>query len=310
VLTVEDVFQLNLIPGTLEHMRRGIGVWIVMLVACSGDDGPSQPAATSGVELSTTGASSEGTSGAGSSSDEVGVTTDDQPCGFHCEDSHGDVAAPSCDLDDPDCHETEKCAPWSTVGGTTWDAAKCTPLHDSPAGLGEPCFAEGSGVSGVDSCDLGLWCLVLHWQTNEGVCAELCTPESACTRADTACVTRSEGLFGTCLVPCEPFDVGCDDDEVCYAFGLGQFGCAPPGAGESKVLGEACWWSTDCEPGLACVVEADVPGCEDPVNPWGGAASCCAAICDPAADAPCSDRGSCSAIAEEPMVGLCSIEPR
>jgi hypothetical protein len=84
--------------------------------------------------------------------------------------------------------------PWADDGGTEWNATKCSALDPDSKAPGEPCTAEGSGVSGVDDCEEGSMCWDVDPDTLQGFCVAFCIgteanpscadPELVCTILD------------------------------------------------------------------------------------------------------------------------------
>src|SRR5690606_24734 len=68
-----------------------------------------------------------------------------------------------CDPWVQDCEAGQKCMPYSGDGDSSWESLKCTPVMENPGQTGDPCTVEGSGVSGIDSCDVGHMC----WNTDQ-----------------------------------------------------------------------------------------------------------------------------------------------
>jgi len=74
-----------------------------------------------------------------SSSEETGATFLIPPDG-------GGVAV-ECDVWSQDCPSGEKCMPWVSDGGSSWNATRCTSLTNDPNQPGDPCTVEGNGPS-------------------------------------------------------------------------------------------------------------------------------------------------------------------
>lgn len=180
-----------------------------------------------------------------------------------------------CDPFAQDCAEGERCVPWADDGGTSWNATRCSPLSADPDQVGESCMVEGSGVSGIDTCDVGLMCWAVDAETNTGTCIELCGcgPEQPTCGGGGACSIANDGVLPLCLPACDPLDAEgtCPTGEACYPVGDG-FQCAPDASGSDGQPGSPCSFINACDPGAACVDDAVVPNC------FG--AGCCAAFCD------------------------------
>jgi hypothetical protein len=193
----------------------------------------------------------------------------------------------ACDPFAQNCALGEKCMPWASDGGDTWNATRCTPLSDDPAQPGDPCTAEGSATSGIDDCDVGAMCWGVDPITLDGVCIELCqgAPENpVCTAPEDTCVIANDGVLTVCLPRCDPLLQDCVDGDGCYPLG-DFFACYPAGAG---AYGDACESATDCDPGRFCADATSVPGCM--------ASGCCSSLCDVSVgdpDAACGAGQSC-----------------
>jgi hypothetical protein len=143
--------------------------------------------------------------------------TNDTACGFYggCPVDGGDVSY-ECDVFMNDCGKGEKCAPWANDGGSTWNASRCVPLDANPVPVGEPCEVEGSGVSGIDTCENGAFCFHVDPDSNEGVCVEVCGgSEDDPTCVEGTCIVQFDGVLPLCFVTCDPKDPSCTKAEVC-----------------------------------------------------------------------------------------------
>lgn len=308
-------------------MKRSLAFAILMLAGCTSSvlEDPTQDASsTTGTSASTgataadtTGGSTEGlsqgttTAGPGSSStgdpawetegaDEGYATTGN--CGFTCPPPPGPSGGGGnpieCSVSEQDCAEGEKCAPWANDGGGVWTALRCVPIDPEPGALGEACFVEGSFVSGVDSCQLGLFCTPSNpdsLRSNDGACAALCNA-GPCDEG-TICVTPGTINVGACGEICDPLAVdACPGAQACLPAGLG-FGChfvEDPGGGGP------CGATAECSAGELCM---DVAQCNE-----GRGETCCARFCDlEAPDCPdgqaCADYGS--PLSAYSTVGFC-----
>ncbi len=192
-----------------------------------------------------------------------------------------------CDIWAQDCDEGEKCAPWANDGGSAWNATRCVPVDVDPVGVGETCVVEGSGVSGIDTCDFGSMCWDVDAETNEGTCVALCegSPEApTCAPEGTACSIANQGVLILCLPICNPLADECGDGEGCYSVG-DAFHCAPDASGDGGGAGEPCEFVNACEDGLLCLSGDTVPGCN--------ADACCTPTCEDGDDTACPDGQSC-----------------
>ncbi len=267
-----------------------------------GDSSSTAAATTSGgdTETPTPGTSTSGSASTGAvdgvvtdtgSSTEDGDDNDDwddNGCSFYagCSPDVGDDFPFECDIYEQDCDEPdEKCMPWSFDGGPLWNGSRCTPIATPAAAVGEVCAVEGNPVSGIDDCVGGAMCFGVDTETNLGVCIELCSdPEGLGCSGGNTCAVLTEGV-PLCVPPCNPLAFECGEGEGCFPIGE-TFHCLPPTTG-GGAQGEACNWSTDCDPGLACQDASLVPGCTGK--------ACCTSLCDEAA-ATCPGGLQCASV--------------
>ena len=191
-----------------------------------------------------------------------------------------------CDLFAQDCETGSKCMPWANDGGPAWNSTRCSPLSASPGQAGDECMVEGSGVSGVDNCDIGLMC----WNVDEngmGVCEDMCTGSAEnpiCEDPGDACSIANNGAIVLCLAACDPLIQDCEvENEVCYPINE-EWVCAPDASGDTGVYADPCEFINACDAGLVCLGAAAFTGCE-------GATGCCSSVCDvedPDSDAECT----------------------
>ncbi|MCX4241223.1 ribulose phosphate epimerase [Paraliomyxa miuraensis] len=202
------------------------------------------------------------------------TTTGPADTGLVFLDSFGDPAPTvECDVFAQDCPLGEKCMPWANDGGNAWNATRCSPVVDDAAGEGEPCLVEGSGVSGIDSCDYGLMCWDVDPETLEGTCVPFCTGDQSNPQCPDGlvCVLANDGILPLCLAPCDPLVQDCDGGLTCVSW-ADQFVCVPPFAGGVGGPGDPCEFVAACEPGLMCLAAEYVPDCM--------ALGCCSPLCD------------------------------
>jgi hypothetical protein len=241
-------------------------------------------------------------------------TEDPTGIGFISDPDGGGVSI-ECSIWDQDCGEGEKCAPWANDGGSSWNATKCVAVDANPAQPGDPCTVEGSGVSGVDTCDVSSMCWDVDPETNMGSCVAFCTgSENAptCDNPDTSCSIANEGVLVLCLPTCDPLlTSSCPDGQACYPIDA-SFVCAPDASGEDAGAdNDPCEYINACDPGTICVNPAIVDGCP------AGAGGCCQFVCDLSEDAAaegCTADESCEPWYEEGMVppgyedvGVCAL---
>jgi len=197
-----------------------------------------------------------------------------------------------CDVWAQDCKENEKCMPWANDGGNSWNATKCSQLDPNPKQPGDDCSVEGSGVSGVDDCDVASMCWDVDPETNMGYCVSLCsgTPDApSCGDPETVCAIYNDGVLPLCLLGCDPLLQDCPNDDVCVpAPGDQGFVCVLDASGEEGQYGDPCEYVNVCDRGLFCANADVVPGCQ-------GSLGCCSEFCD-LTDADPS--AACSGLAE------------
>ena len=262
---------------------------------------------TSGDASTSTGSPGDGTTPDATTSTGPSGPPDHVPPGFLPPDDGGGVSI-HCNLWAEDCPPGEKCMPYSNDGGNAWNATRCAPIVPDPAQPGEPCTVEGSGVSGLDSCDLHSMCWDVDLETLEGTCVAMCIGTEAapaCPEAGHFCSVNAEGTLTLCLPHCDPLAQDCGPGEACYAVSAG-FVCAPDASGEGGGPFSPCESVNACQPGSTC---GDSPSCPK------GSSECCLPFC--ALSAPdCPATTSCIPVITpgyEPVgledVGFCGGEP-
>ncbi len=220
-----------------------------------------------------------------------------------------------CDIWAQDCPVDEKCMPWANDGGSAWNATRCAPVNDNPGQVGDECMVEGSGVSGIDSCDLSMMCYYVDPETNVGICVGFCQGSAANPVCDPGyvCTINNDGVLILCRPECDPILQDCMDGVACLpAAGSDQFTCIVDASGEMGAAGDPCEFINSCDPGLLCGNAETVPDCA-------GSTGCCTEFCDtsdPAGAAQCSLGGGqeCVPWYEEGQsppglenVGLCAL---
>ena len=207
-------------------------------------------------------------------------TTDTEPGSTSCSllDCTPDHPPPDCDIWTEDCPEGQKCTPYSSDGDLSWDSLKCVPIHPNPDQPGEPCTVEGSGVSGIDSCDKHAMCWNVNLETGMGERVPFClgpSGEPSCADPLDGCIAKDGAVLPLCLPHCDPIAQNCDPDESCIPAPLNRdtFACilALAAYGESF---QPCDTSYHCNPGLACLDPSAAIEC-DPM-----ASGCCLPFCD------------------------------
>ncbi len=201
------------------------------------------------------------------------------PCGFICPPDFIDPI--SCDTWDPHCVRGEKCMPWSNDGSSTWNATRCSGIVEDPQAVGDPCVVYGSPYSGADNCDATSMCFDVDPDTLEGTCHAFCGGDPSnptCPGACDTCTATGDGVLNLCVPGCDPIAQDCSSGSPCY-FANGYFACVPDASGDGGAVGQPCETIDGCDPGLACISGAQVPGCDD--------AGCCVPYCVVGDPTPC-----------------------
>lgn len=171
-----------------------------------------------------------------------------------------------------DCPAGHKCNGWANDGGGAWNSTRCFPVGEDPDQVGETRTVVGSGVSGMDSCDVSSMCWAVDPETNQGTCAAFCTGDEShpvCPDPGTQC--GGPRFFPLCLPTCCPLEQDCPEGQACYPVHH-DFECAPDVSGEQGVFGDPCEFINVCDPGFACLGDEAIVECE--------AAGCCTAFCE------------------------------
>lgn len=206
--------------------------------------------------------------------------------GFITRNDGGGMVSFECDLFAQDCPAGEKCMPYSNDGGPAWNATRCSPINANPGAVGDPCTVEGGGLSGIDSCDIGLMC----WNVDAkgaGVCEDMCTGSvdaPLCEDPDDVCAIANDGAISLCLSACDPLIQDCAiENEVCYPIN-DSWACAPDASGDKAgAYGDPCEFINACDEGFICVGAGGFTACA------GG--GCCTQVCDhmsPTSDEECA----------------------
>ncbi|MEM7154763.1 MAG: ribulose phosphate epimerase [Myxococcota bacterium] len=229
---------------------------------------------------SETGAMSQGGSGSSDGADE------ETGAGF-LQMPDGGGPEVECDVWEQDCPDGEKCMPWANDGGSAWNATRCSPVADNPGQVGDTCMVEGSGVAGIDDCDVGSMCYYVDGETNIGTCVSFCegSPETPICEPGFLCSISNNGVLILCRATCDPLLQDCQDGAACLgAAGSDGFVCIVDASGEMGAPGDPCEFLNACDPGLFCANADAVPDCQ-------GSGGCCSEFCDvtePDPDAGCS----------------------
>lgn len=186
-----------------------------------------------------------------------------------------------CDPWQQDCPDFQKCIAYATEGNT-WDATGCFPVACDAAPIGGECQAEGA--SGLDNCEARAMCWAVD-ENGTGTCVGLChgTPQDpTCPNRDDACVIANDDALNLCLRSCDPSAPECPEGQSCFPAD-DAFVCTPTGPPSPGSQGQPCGQIATCDPGLHCIVQRLLVGCED--------VGCCTAECnlaDPDADQTCA----------------------
>jgi hypothetical protein len=248
----------------------------------------------------------------------TGPSTSDPSCADGCLTSEpgGVLVTPDagespvpCDTYAQDCEDGQKCAPWATESGAPWQSSKCVPVTGDRL-PGEPCTAEGEGVSGLDDCVKAAFC----WNVDEqghGVCVALCggaSDQPTCEQPGFECaVLGGEAIWSPCLAICQPLVQDCADDELCLPTS-GIYFCVPDGSDEMGAAFDPCEVLDECDAGLLCLGPASASECDQ------GTTGCCQPMCSIAdGGASCPGEGQSCLAFYEPQpegfedVGYCSL---
>lgn len=185
-----------------------------------------------------------------------------------------DSASTECDIFAEDCPPGQKCMPFAD-NAATWNNLMCVPVMPNARKPGETCFVEGSGVSGIDNCEMHALCFNVD-DDLEGTCVAMCTGSQSAPVCppDSVCTIFNGGVVVLCLPTCDPLDVlSCQPGDVCVFDGDG-FLCVFDGSDDSGQQFDECQFANGCDPGMFCADVTIVPGCD----PQGQ--GCCTTFCD------------------------------
>jgi len=268
------------------------------------DDGASgmQPPTTGEGSTTTPADSAEGVTEdpSGSTSTETGLVTTETGCPGDdgCVETGGAIG---CDTYAQDCLAGEKCNLWANDMGNSWNDTRCVPLEEQPTQVGDACTVLEYPTSGVDDCDVGLFCFpeesgeVGPWN---GHCLPLC----AGSEEAPSCPVTFGCFAALCFETCDPLASTCEPGFSCDGIVEGELLCLP-GFEDGPAAGEPCApKGPDCASGLTCVLEEDVPGgCG-----WG---TCCTELCVQGG-APCPDGTECTSFGRDwDPAGACTVPP-
>ncbi|MDC0719673.1 hypothetical protein [Nannocystis bainbridge] len=218
-----------------------------------------------------------------------------------------------CDPWVQDCPAGEKCMPYSGDGDNSWESLKCTPIMENAGQTGDPCTVEGTGVSGIDSCDLAHMCWNTDPDTGEGTCVKFCSgsPDApSCDVAGTACTIVNDGVLILCLPMCDPLLQNCTGTDLCIPNPMdpNSFICVLDASGDAGQEFTPCEYANACDAGFYCLNPELATEC-DPM-----ALGCCLAFCDISAPECAGANADCLPWYEEGMappgfenVGVCGL---
>ncbi|MCY1068227.1 hypothetical protein OV090_26025 [Nannocystis sp. RBIL2] len=260
-------------------MSRGPSI-VLLLAACAGSpeapgasasDGSTAALTITG-STSTTGTSAEPTTSTSSSDG----TTGSNPF-IHAPDGGG---MKECDLFAQDCPAGKKCAPHSADGDNSWETLKCVDVVPNPAGVGEPCEVFGPIASGEDTCDVGVMCQFIDWDTSTGTCVAHCaaspgsSDEPLCAPGS-FCAITGDGVLNLCLPTCDPLAQDCPNALLCLHDKYDErWVCALDASGDEGQAFDPCVHRDACDPGLHCAEPEFAVECD------AMASGCCLPLCD------------------------------
>jgi len=268
---------------------------------------------TSALTTAADSADPSATSGTTSAESTAETSSGDDGCNFvDCETSGGPFVD-ECNHWENDCPDGEKCTFWANDGGGSWNATRCVPIADDPATAGEPCTAEGSGLSGIDNCEAGAMCWGLDPETELGECIPLCSgsPDNPmCDEPDQYCSIHG-GPLAICLSYCDPLDPeACAPNQGCYPAGAGYTVCIEDASEGGGGVFDGCEYDNLCMSGNLCLPENSVGACQP------GDSQCCTPWCDLAAP-DCPAPTSCQPFYPDDTapkghenVGVCALAMR
>lgn len=178
-----------------------------------------------------------------------------------------------CDPRTQDCPAGFKCTPFGSAMMSDWDGARCVPLPQDPAALGDPCETQHYTHSGIDDCDIGLLCW--YFQSIDdlrGRCLGICRADDTCLDPEARCYQpQAPGYL--CYPLCDPLAQDCPPPaELCVRSpSVDGFICRYAPAGEPAEAGMPCATETDCAPGHLCDPADLIDNCPGE--------RCCAPLC-------------------------------
>lgn len=193
-----------------------------------------------------------------------------------------------CDNWAQDCPRGEKCTVYAADLGNSWNAAKCVPVMDDPAQVGEECFVVDGPASGIDNCDLGAFCWDVDAE-NKGTCIGLCTGSSEAPHCvpGSFCVIAAEAFLHFCFAGCNPLAQDCEAGMKCATIWTGEgFECVEDHFNVKGELHDYCQqYDYSCNFGLVCLESSAAVECDHNYN------HCCEPFCDLLAPNTCPGQG-------------------
>ncbi len=253
-----------------------VSLLLALPLGCPAPEGDGADSATPSEEGSSTTGFTPDPGGSETGAPGTSTGMNDDTAGFITPIDAGGGIEIECDVWMQDCPEDEKCMPWANDGGSSWNATRCSPVSDSPGQVGDECMVEGSGVSGIDNCDVSSMCYYVDPETNVGTCVGFCegSPEVPTCDAGFLCSIANNGVLILCRAECDPILQDCQGTAACLpAAGTDGFVCIIDASGEGGAAGEPCEFLNSCDPGLFCADAPVVPGCTM-------SAGCCSDFCD------------------------------
>lgn len=262
----------------------------VLVYGCSLPNEFPPPGETTGVEGSSTGTPTTGTSAV----TEVSGTSKTSETGeASTTDAETTTGAPTgeCDPWLQDCPDGYKCMAFTEEGMNFFSGNKCTPVVPNPGSAGDPCHVEGGWWTGVDDCDYGLACWDINHDTNEGICRALCTGSAdnySCPEKSQVCTFWVPGIAHICLETCDPLAQDCPAGQSCspnWGTDGQEFVCKAEYSGDEGQEFDPCWASNTCDPGLICWSSTLATECDL------ASEGCCLPFCD-LTDPTCNGAGA------------------
>jgi hypothetical protein len=316
--------SLQLMEGVGVMMRTFCGVLMLALVGplvgCNG--GKSDDDESTGTPMTsnpTTGPTTGPDTPTGGTTIEPTETTADDTTGVPptdpttsdpsttSDDTTGGVGG-ECDPKAQDCPEGFKCTAYASMLDGTWDANKCVPEPEDGGLQGEPCTVEDNMFTGLDDCAKGYICQFADDDGTNGICVEMCNPDSECPNTDGGnghCLEiANEGVLPLCLLTCDPLAQDCPGNLACY--GIDTYLCYRPDPVDNPGQdGDTCNFINACVAGLSCTDKAVLDGCQ------GDQYGCCSPFCS-LDEMTCTDPEVCTPFFDPPMpgyenVGVCTL---